>query len=195
MKNLFHLLMLLFKWAVFSVVDILMLLTVPVAAVLVSAFTSADAHGRQRYYWGWIWGTYDNPPQGDEGWVSKRCLFKGVTTGLKGYVNRVGWMLRNPMYGLAMKMGVNWYHGYYLKTFGAERVSDKDKFPGWQAAIGFNVVGKPIAFEFYLVAPWAETRDLRVRIGWKIMTDKVDKYGAAQFVNTINPFDGYGKSK
>lgn len=48
-------------------------------------------------------------------------------------------------------------------------------------------------FEFYCILPWSETRDLRCRIGWKMMTPKFKEYGFAQLVTTCNPFDGYGK--
>ena len=90
------------KFAMLWVVDILVtVLTAIPAAFIVSAFTREQPHGSPSYTWGWLWGTYDNPPQGDEGFVRKRAVFPEVTTGVKGYINRVMWMLRNPLYGLA----------------------------------------------------------------------------------------------
>lgn len=60
------------KWLLFSLLDLCMLLTVPVAAPLIAASTREDVYGRQRYTWGWLWGTYDNPLQGGEGFVEQR---------------------------------------------------------------------------------------------------------------------------
>lgn len=179
------------KWLLFSLLDLCMLLTVPVAAPLIAAFTREDVYGRQRYTWGWLWGTYDNPPQGDEGFVEKRAWFPGITTGFKGYLNRVHWMLRNPLYGLARKLALPHVASDTLHTIGDLAVSDKYRIPGWYFARlyrGQRLVG----FEFYGVFPWSQTRDLRVRLGWKLVTDKFAEYGFAQLVNTCNPFDGYG---
>ncbi|MCY1561292.1 hypothetical protein D9M68_985270 [compost metagenome] len=60
------------KWLLFSLLNLLMLPTVPLAAPLIALFTREDVYGRQRYTWGWLWGTYDNPLQGGEGFVEKR---------------------------------------------------------------------------------------------------------------------------
>ena len=49
-----------------------------------------------------------------------------------------------------------------------------------------------VGFEFYGVFPYCKTRDVRIRLDWKILTDKFQRQGFAQLVNTFNPFDGYG---
>jgi hypothetical protein len=187
-----HYIWLFTRWTVLCLLDWLLLITLPVAVPLIAAFTREDVRGQQRYTWGWIWGTYDNPPQGDAGYVSKRCLYPNVTTGFKGYLNRVWWMFRNQLYGLARLLSVEWSASHTVKSWGKLSISDKYKVPGWYFALVFSSSGRPIAFELYVVKPWSETRDLRMRLGWKVMTDKTDKYGFAQLVNTINPFDGYG---
>ena len=46
--------------------------------------------------WGGWFGTYDNPPQGDRKWL--KTILK--LTGWRGYLNRVGWIRRNRLYGL-----------------------------------------------------------------------------------------------
>ena len=180
------------KWLVLAVLDWLLLFTVPIAAPVIAAFTKEQPYGLAPYTWGWIWGTYDNPPQGDRGDVTKQSLFPNKVTGFKGYINRVWWMIRNPLYGLAAKTSVLWATSHTIQVLGKPSISDKYKVPGWYFAKAYNTVGKCIAFEFYMVKPWANTRDLRVRLGWKFMTSKTDKYGFAQLVNTCNPFDGYG---
>ena len=179
------------KWLFLAALDWLLLLTVPIAAPAIAMFTRQTPYGQAPYTWGWLWGTYDNPPQGDEGFVRSRCLFPGFVTGLRGYVNRVHWMIRNPLYGLARMASVEWLPGTAVTISGNPDISDKYLISGWyfaKAARG----GVPVAFELYCVFPWRKTMDLRVRFGWKIATDKFEKFGFAQLVNTCNPFDGYG---
>lgn len=60
------------KWLALSLVDWALLLTVPVAAPIISAFTREQPYGLSPYSWGGMWGTYDNPPQGDKGYVRER---------------------------------------------------------------------------------------------------------------------------
>jgi hypothetical protein len=177
---------------VFTILDWVLLLTVPFAALLISLFTREGSYLESEYTWGWIWGTYDNPPQGDKGFVHKRCLFPSVTTGLKGYLNRVHWMVRNPLYGFAKVSSIKYSEKNSLTYVGDPDISDKGRRPGYYIAKLKNESGELLAFEFYGVFPYTENRNLRIRLGWKMMTDKFSEYGFAQLVNTINPFDGYG---
>lgn len=182
------------KWLLLTLLDwALLLFTGLPAAIIIPIFTRAQPHGQAPYTWGWLWGTYDNPPQGDEGYVKKRCFFPGVTTGFKGYLNRVGWMIRNPLYGYARLSSLKYQAGDTPVIQGDENISDKEKKPGWMFARLYRD-SKLVGFEFYWVRPWSETKDLRVRLGWKMTTEKFKQYGFAQLVNTINPFDGYGDS-
>lgn len=179
------------KWLVLALLDWLLLLTVPIAALIISAFTRAQPRHDDGYSWGWIWGTHDNPPQGDEGFVRKRAWFPCVTNGLRGYLNRINWMIRNPLYGYARMAAVKYSPEMQLRYSGNPSISDKYRVPGWYFAT-LRKSGKLVGFEFYGVFPWSKTRDLRIRLGWKILTDKFQKNGFAPLVNTFNPFDGYG---
>lgn len=181
------------RWLLMAIADYLLLLTVPFAAIVVSAFTREMPYGAQPYAWGWIWGTYDNPPQGDAGYVSKRAPFTGVTTGMRGYVNRVVWMIRNPLYGLSKRMSLPYSPDLQLSYIGNPNITDKGKVPGYYLA-KLRDNGKLIGFELYAVIPYTSTRCIRARLGWKIMTDKFSSYGFAQFVDTFNPLDGYGEN-
>lgn len=180
------------KWLLFAVLDWLLWLTVWPAAFVVSLFTREGSYAVGPYTWGWLWGTYDNPPQGDEGFVRKRCWFPGITTGFKGYLNRVNWMTRNPLYGLAKKLSLPYDSFARLTYIGDPDISDKAGRPGWYFA-KLHLNGQLIGFEFYGVFPWSKTRDLRIRFGWKLMTDKYERLGFAPLVNTFNPFDGYNQ--
>ena len=209
-------------WPLLALIDWALLLTLPIAAPVVvlvywlcpwsvpalaiglywglvavipaiALFARAQPHGMPDYTWGWLWGTYDNPPQGDEGFVDERAFFGPSTTGWRGYLNRVHWMLRNPLYGYAKLSGVLWEATHAIRTYGNPNISDKYKIPGWLFAVARNMAGQVVAFELYVVAPWLIGRCLRMRLGWKITTSKVHEYGFAQLVNTLNPFDGYGE--
>lgn len=181
-------------WLILAILDyVLLALTWIPAAIIVSIFTRAQEYGKTEYTWGWIWGTYDNPPQGDEGYVKKRAYFPGVTTGFKGYLNRVGWMIRNPLYGWSKILGLPYNKDYTTVVKGNPDISDKYKIPGWMFARLYDKDGDLIGFELYVVIPWfKDKKDLRMRLGWKITTDKFERNGFAHFVDTINPFDGYG---
>lgn len=180
------------KWLALALLDWLLLLTVPVAAPIIAAIYREQPYGIAPYSWGCIWGTYDNPPQGDQGFVRERAPFPGYTTGWRGYINRVMWMIRNPLYGFARKVAVDYSPTLIITHKGDESISDKYKRPGWYFAKAVNLAGQTVAFELYCVLPWGFGRCLRARLGWKIMTDKFARYGFAQLVNTFNPFDGYG---
>lgn len=180
------------KWLLLTLIDYFLLIVTAIpAAIIVPLFTRAQSYDKEVYTWGWLWGTYDNPPQGDEGYVAKRAWFIGETTGWKGYLNRVGWMLRNPLYGYSKLCGLKYDAMDTTVLLGNENISDKYKIPGWMFARLYRD-GKLVGFEFYCVKPWSETKDLRARLGWKMTTDKFASNGFAQLVNTINPFDGYG---
>lgn len=180
------------KWFALCLLDLLAHLTLPFAPPVIALFTRAMPYGLRPYTWGGWWGTWDNPPQGDEGFVVRHAVFPGVVTGAKGYVNRVQWMWRNKLYGLAKLMAVSYSPTLQLSYVGDPNISDKGRRPGYYFA-KLHDGKRLIAFEFYCVLPWSATRNFRCRLGWKFMTDKFQRYGFAQFVNTANPFDGYGE--
>ena len=183
------------KWFVLAMLDILLLITVPFAAPVIAAFTKEQPYGLEKYTWGWVWGTYDNPPQGDEGYVRKRAPFPTITTGWKGYLNRVMWMIRNPLYGFARLTAIDFSEDTVQHLVGEDGISDKEAIPGWYFVRVYSLATKRlVGFEFYGVFPYSKTRDVRIRLGWKILTSKFRENGFAPIVNTINPFDGYGNS-
>jgi hypothetical protein len=175
------------------ITKIVMLITVPFASVIIPLFTRTMPL-QALYTWGSLWGTFDNPPQGDRGWITKHSTFPNVTTGWKGYINRVGWMLRNPLYGLAKKLGIDYEPTDVLSIKGNPDISDKYGIPGWMHASLRDEFGKLKGFSWYSVTPWSKGRCLRVRLGWKIKTDKMQERGWARMVFTCNPFDGYDNS-
>ena len=163
------------------------------AAVIIPLFTRPMPHKLpQGYSWGGWFGTYDNPPQGDEGFIAKRCPFPNVLTGWKGYINRVVWMKRNKLYGLKRKLSYEYTTRTVVSLKGNPDISDKYKIPGY-LHVSAREKGKLKAFEFYGVFPYTSSRCVRVRLGWKIKGRKFTKPGdLAPLVFTINPVDGYG---
>lgn len=185
--------MIFIKWLASALLHIALLPSVVLAAPLISLITRPMPHKLPGgYTWGWIWGTYDNPPQGDEGYLAKRCPYPGKLKGWQGCINRTMWMVRNPLYGLNRKTGVWYKHDTVVTVRGNPDISDKYRIPGWLLATARN--GKQLAaFELYAILPWSERRCLRVRLGWKIKGRKFTQPGdMAPLVTACNPLDGYG---
>lgn len=180
------------KWILGTIGKLVLFLTVPIANTLVPLFYKEQTVGLSRYTWGGIWGTFDNPPQGDRGWITKHSPFPNITKGWKGYINRCGWMWRNPLYGYSRMIGIDYKPDYELTITGNPDISDKYKIAGWMWATLHDTRGNLIAFEWYSVTPYLKKKNVRIRLGWKIKTDKMQERGWARHVVTINPFDNYG---
>lgn len=181
------------KWLAAVAGKILLLPTVPIACAVVSLFTRWQSE-IGLYTWGGWWGTFDNPPQGDRTFIREHSPFPNITSGWRGYINRVAWMWRNPLYGYAKSVGIDYDHGDVLSIKGNPNISDKYKIAGWMHASLRDSSGRVKGFEWYSVTPWGESRNLRVRLGWKIKTDKMQERGWARMVFTCNPFDTFGES-
>jgi hypothetical protein len=179
------------EWFCKATLTILLLPTTYVAAPIISLFTKAEKD-TDTHSWGGWYGTYDNPPQGDRKYV-RSAFYPGETTGFKGYVNRIGWLLRNKLYNLKKKFGKTIKKdSFEVVTIGNENVSDKYKIPGSYFSV-YRVKGEPQAFEYYSVFPWSKNKCIRCRLGWKITTDKFDEINEfAPLVLTFNPIDTYG---
>ena len=164
-----------------------------VAAFVIPLWTRPMQHKLPGgYSWGGWFGTFDNPPQGDEGFVAKRAPYPNVLTGWKGYWNRVEWMRRNRLYGLKRRLSYLRKEDTRISLKGNPDISDKHKESGY-LHVSARSAGKLKAFEFYGVFPYTKNRCIRIRLGWKIKGRKFREPGdIAPLVFTINPFDGYG---
>lgn len=169
--------------------SVLLHLPVLLLSVLLAPLLSlATANGWPK--WGvWFW-THDNPPQGDPVYRSQRCWFPNVDTGWRGYINRVQWLWRNPVYGLGRKLGVEHSVGE-VEVTGNPDISDRRGIPGSYFAT-YRVDGKLQAFEYYAIIPWAQHRCLRIKLGWKIATRRfAGEQGYGILVYLVNPFMSY----
>lgn len=171
-----------------------MILTIWWAPFVVSIFTKPQPHGLSIYKWGSLWGTFDNPPQGDEGFVTKRAPFPNVTKDFKGYINRSMWIFRNKLYNLKYIFRVEYKNSTTKTIYGNPDISDKYKIPGWLFVI-VRDRKKVVAWEWYSITPYSKKRNVRIRMGWKVKGRKFEQKGDfAQLVYTFNPVDGYGNN-
>jgi len=179
------------RWSCLTLIDYLLLVPFCLAVPFVSALTFPASMFRNGLLKR-LFCTYDQDWEGDRGWRTKRCFFPNVTTGLKGYLNRCGWLWRNPNYPFQRWAAVE-YAPHYLVTWkGDAEISDKYARSGYYFALALSGT-QAVAFEFYAVIPWGK-KCTRIRLGWKIMTDKFESLGYAPMVNTITPVKGYGES-
>jgi hypothetical protein len=171
------------KYAILATLDLLLLPVWFVAAPVYSLFTASGWPS-----WGVWFQTYDNPPEGDA---------RHIRTYGTGYYQRVLWLWRNPGYGFAKMCSIGYGNGLVIKIVSAsgwrDEISDKYGKAGHYLATCRNIDGDLIAFELYIVKPSLFGKCLRVRIGWKILTDKFASMGFAPLVNTINPIKSYGQ--
>ncbi len=181
---------LIIKWLALTAADLCLQIAALFVTPVLSLFTS-DGWPK----WGSLFWTYDNPPQGDNGWQTKRAPYIPANTRWRLYVNRVMWLYRNPTYGFAKNVSVSYNKSQLIRIIisGGHGLDISDKYgrSGYYLAVCENGV-LPSAFEFYLVCQWSESKCLRVRIGWKIVTDKFAKIGFAPLVHMINPVKSYG---
>ncbi len=123
------------KWFFFTVFKLFILLpSLLVAPQVIALFTKQMPQDLPIYTWGGWWGTYDNPPQGDEGFVENGAFFPNTTSGLKGYVNRVQWMWRNKLYGYNKLTAIEYNVNDEMTFIGDPAISDRSKHPGWYFA-------------------------------------------------------------
>lgn len=184
------------KWLAISAVDILLALSLfwYVGAIFV-ALTSKPEVDTDRHTWGGWFGTYDNPPQGDSQWQTI-CPFPFITDGWRGYVNRVGWMWRNPGYNFQKQFGVKYSEHYILSDSNSDYISDKYGIAGTSLCKVYNLYGELVAFQLYIVHPYSfwKGKCFRAKLGYKVRTDKFKELGFAPVVNTINPFKSFGET-
>ena len=179
------------KYITMALGKLLLLPTVILVAPILSLFTR-EMPELYRYDWGGWYGTHDNPPQGDRGWVAKRSPFPNITSGVRGYINRVGWIIRNPLYGYNDMCSVTWESGDVREFKGEENVSDKNSIAGKLLTTLIDKKGKLKAFGLYIVHPYSKKKCIRIRLGWKVKSRKFFEGGKAQLVVTFNPIDNLG---
>ena len=69
------------KWLALTIIKLFVMLP----TLLVALWTRPMPHDLLSYSWGSLWGTFDNPPQGDEGFVLDHAFFVGIEDGWGGF--------------------------------------------------------------------------------------------------------------
>lgn len=116
--------------------------------------------------------TPDNPLDGDSGFISEHAPYPGEQTGVKRYVNRVAWLLRNPAYGFTYSVLSHDVASMPRVIHGDPLVSDSKNVTTGRATglSGCVIVSEDDAFEFYYVRQWGSSANcLRLRLGWKML--------------------------
>jgi len=132
--------------------------------------------------------TPDNSLNGDGGWQTENRWFLVQDTLWKQWLNRVGWMYRNPMYGFAIDvLGAQAKPGDELIVTG-DKETDNHRATFHAGTVRYTLLrdGKPIYFQIYTIDPWWFGRYLRLNLGWKLWSMPTTE--KMQFTFSPNPF-------
>lgn len=174
------------KWLARVPVD---LLTTVLGRVL-APFVVLFQRDERLPWWLSYWMTYDNTLAGDYGWQTEHWQFRHKLPGWLGsYVGRVGWLLRNNMYGFAIDvLGCKAQPGYSMTISGDIRVSNRPLVEGLVIRTITNPDGK-MYFQLYYVKVRNEKYCWRINLGWKLWN--LQEGEKRQMVVSINPWMGY----
>lgn len=180
------------KYLLFIVLHVIMILVTIGLSPILPAFAIGKPILPKWLSW---FQTPDNPLDGDEGFITKHAPFKGQQKGVKQYINRIVWILRNPYYGLAYgSMGAT-IKDTPVVVKGNRYVSndgnrDLERHVGQS---GYVLVKSGKHFELYLVYQHGKSaKCFMARFGWKMLgflNHPIDwpLGGKAQFVFSIKP--------
>ena len=137
-------------------------------------------------HWLWWFQTPDNSMDGDGGWKREHWLWRfKLPEWLGTYVGRVGWAIRNPVYGFALSVlaahspvePFNWY--------GNPKITNTNP-----VVDGWLFVTSGIYWNLYIILPTPWGKTFRLYLGWKLRNG--EGRGPYQYVSFINPFKARG---
>lgn len=181
------------RWLILLVAD----LSVFALAWILAPILPLFAVGKEQLPdWLSYFSAEDNPLDGDVGYITLHAPFKGYSQhGIKRYINRVWWLVRNPGYGFSYRVLGAQINSQPLVVSGDPYVSDSPNLTiGRTRGLSGHVLlrsGK--FFEFYLVRQYGSSgRCFRLRLGWKMLgfLNEPGQWplgGKAQFVIGIKP--------
>jgi len=137
--------------------------------------------------WLWWFQTPGDSLFGSVGWQTKDRWFRAEDTAWKIWFNKVGWLYRNSTYGFAIDvLGAQAKPGDTLEVTGRKETSNhKPITPGWVHYVLLRE-GKPVYFQFYIVAPWLFGLYFRGNFGWKLWSYSTTE--KMQLTFSPNPF-------
>ena len=182
------------RWLLMLIAD----LTVFVLAWLLAPILPLFAVGKEQLPdWLSYFSAEDNPLDGDVGYITLHAPFKGYSQhGIKRYINRVWWLVRNPGYGFSYQVLGHRVNSMPRVVSGDPLVSDSVNLTvgRMHGLSGHVLVREGWAFEFYLVHQYNNSNQcFRLRLGWKLLgwVNEPGQWpigGKAQFVCGIKPF-------
>jgi hypothetical protein len=172
------------KWVLLFIPNLVMLLLAVVLSPILPLFALGKDHLPKFLLW---FDTEDNPLDGDAGFKSEHAPFKGSQSGVKQYINRVAWLLRNPAYGFGTTVLSFNPQGFELtSSSGTHPFNGGNDKEGLLKASAKNSAGQ-YAFQFLYVKHYSNgTTCFRVNLGWKITSYP----GSVQYVCSISPYKG-----
>ena len=138
--------------------------------------------------WLWWFQTPGDSLFGSIGWQTEDAWFIPQDTMWKVWLNRIGWLYRNSMYGFAISvLGVQSKEGDEVIMTGDPATNNHKKtfHPG---TIRYTLYrdGQPIAFQIYIIKPLIFGRYFRGNFGWKLWDFPTPL--PMQFTFSPNPF-------
>jgi hypothetical protein len=152
------------KYSFLAILQLLISLVSYPLAPFVSLFCNSDGNLPK---WLSLFQTYDNTCDGDDGYKTEHRFFPSNSNGFQRWVNRTGWLWRNPAYGFDMLLGADCQVNDTLIISGDKATGDGPYHPGscnWRLYRGTKL----IAFQWYYVGNFSTTKCLRVNVGWKL---------------------------
>lgn len=164
--------------------DFLNLFLAPIVALF------ASEEGWLPSYLSWF-QTPDTSLDGDGGYQALHRPFKVETKSYHRWWNRTRWMYRNSMYGFAIDvLGIKTLPSDLYVCDGSERISNRPLQNGLVRRYLYRD-GKLIAFQWYYIKAWSDTRCIRINLGWKLWDYKKDSPTNCQIVFSPTPMMGY----
>jgi len=117
--------------------------------------------------WLSLFQTYDNTCDGDNGYKQEHRFFPNNANAFQVWVNRTGWLWRNPAYGFDILLGCKCKVGDRLIILGDRATGDNPYRAGvceWK----LYREGKLVGFQYYAVSNLSSTKCLRLNAGWKL---------------------------
>jgi len=150
-----------------------------VLAPIIVLFASKDGWLPKWLSW---FQTPDNALDGDNGWKTEHRPFKDETNKFKQYINRIGWLYRNSMYGFAIDvLGAKILDTDILVIVGDPQVSNR---PLTEGVVKRYILrdGQIVYWQWYYVKAWSKTRCIRINLGWKLWNHAPNTNSKGQLV-------------
>lgn len=128
--------------------------------------------------------TPDNSLDGDYGWNNEHWQFrKKLPEPFQRYVGRVGWLIRNPGYGMETTVIAAKQPLEQFKYWGNRNIKN-----GAEPVYGWLIVTSGIYWNVYVILPSIFGKTFRLYLGWKLRNG--ENYPFYQYALFFNPVMG-----